>query len=292
MMMRVVLLMMVGLLVAGCVVVSEGVEVENVGERGAERGVEGVEVPEGMDALERLESSPRHHEWVVLGSGRGRSVRAFVVYPEVAEKAGVVVVIHENRGLNDWARSVADQVAELGYIAIAPDLLSGMGPGGGGTEAFGSPDEARTGIYGLDQAMVTEDLKAVVRYGRTMDAGDGRVSVAGFCWGGSQAFGFAAEDARLAGVYVFYGSAPEAGVMERIAVPVYGFYGGNDARITSAVPEVAQAMAAAGKRYEPVVYEGAGHGFLRAGEMAGASEANRVAREEAWVRWGRLLRGR
>ncbi|MEQ9454343.1 MAG: dienelactone hydrolase family protein [Phycisphaeraceae bacterium] len=291
MMMRVLMVLVVGFVLVGCVVVSEEVETEAEAGGGVDR-VAAIEVPEAMGALERLESSPRHHEWVVLGSGRGRSVRAFVVYPEVAEKAGVVVVIHENRGLNDWARSEADQVAELGYIAIAPDLLSGMGPGGGGTEAFGSPDEARTGIYGLDQAMVTEDLKAVVRYGRTMDAGDGRVSVAGFCWGGSQAFGFAAEDARLAGVYVFYGSAPEAGVMERIGVPVYGFYGGNDARITSAVPEVAQAMAAAGKRYEPVVYEGAGHGFLRAGEMAGASEANRVAREEAWVRWGRLLRGR
>jgi carboxymethylenebutenolidase len=285
--MLVVFVLVVG--VAGCAVTREAEEAE--AGLGAGGGGARVVVPEAMGPLERLESSPRHHEWVVLGSGGGRSVRAFVVYPEVAERAAVVVVVHENRGLNDWARSVADQVAEMGFIAVAPDLLSGMGPGGGGTEAFASPDEARTAIYGLEAERVAADLRAVVRYGRTMEAGDGRVAVAGFCWGGSTAFAYAAEDDSIEGAFVFYGGAPEEAVMARIGAAVYGFYGGNDARITSAVPEVERAMAAAGKRYEAVVYEGAGHGFMRAGEAEGASEANAAARAAAWVRWVGLLRG-
>src|SRR5471030_3542567 len=80
----------------------------------------------------RLDNSPRHHEWVKVKQG-DRTVHCFVVYPEVKNKATAVLVIHENKGLTDWVRSVADQLAEAGYIAIAPDLLSGMGPNGGKT---------------------------------------------------------------------------------------------------------------------------------------------------------------
>lgn len=246
-----------------------------------------------QDSLQvRLNESPRHQEWVKIASGT-RQIEAFVVYPEVAEKAQAVVVIHENRGLTDWVRGVADRLAEAGYIALAPDLLSGTGPGGGGTASFASPDSARQAIYRLPAPQVSADLNAVADYLAKLPAADGRVAVAGFCWGGGRAFAFAAERPGLAAAYVFYGTGPDsAAVLAQVACPVYGFYGGNDARVNATIPVSAQGMKAAGKVYEPVTYEGAGHGFLRAGEAADASPADRQARAAAWDRWLRLLAGR
>lgn len=239
---------------------------------------------------ERLEKSPRHMEWVEVKNGP-RNVHAFVVYPEVKEKATVVVVIHENRGLNDWARSMADQLAEKGFIAIAPDLLSGMGPNGGKTSDFPSGDAAREAISKLPPDQVTADLNAVCDYGLKIPAANGTIAVAGFCWGGMQSFRFATNRADLSAAFVFYGSGPEdKDAIGRIRCPVYGFYGGNDQRINATIPKSQELMKAAGKTYEPVTYEGAGHGFMRAGEEPNASEANKKAREECWKRWLELLK--
>lgn len=238
-------------------------------------------------ALERLNASPRHHEWVALDSG-GRSLHTFVAYPEVAEKALAVIVIHENRGLTDWVRTVADRLAEAGYIALAPDLLSGKGPDGGRTKDFPNEDAARDGIYALDDAQVTADLKAVAKYATELPAANGKVAVSGFCWGGTQSFRFATNYAELAAAFVFYGSPPEAG-FEAIACPVYGFYGGSDARVTATVPAAEEKMAAAGKTYDPVVYDGAGHGFMRSGEEPAASAENSIAMNSAWERWKEIL---
>ena len=238
----------------------------------------------------RLEESPRHHEWVDIKAAGGRTVRAFVVYPQVKDPVAAVVVIHENRGLNDWARSVADQLAEAGYVAIAPDMLSQTGPGGGGTESFASTDAARTGIYELPDEQVLTDLDAAVAYARTLDANNGTVAVGGFCWGGGQTFRYATHNPDIAAAYVFYGTAPEdAEVFKSIKAPVHGFYGGNDRRITGQVPRVTEQMKQAGKAYEPVTYDEAGHGFMRGGEAPDASPANRKAMTDAWARWKLLL---
>lgn len=243
-----------------------------------------------QDSLQvRLNQSPRHQEWVKIPSG-DRQLQAFLVFPEVAERAQAVIVIHENRGLTDWVRGVADRLAEAGYIALAPDLLSGMGPGGGGTDSFASQDSARQAIYNLPASQVSADLNALADYLIKLPAADGRVAVAGFCWGGARTFGFAAERPGLTAAYVFYGTAPDsAAVLAQISCPVYGFYGGTDARIAATIPATAEGMKAAGKFYEPVTYEGAGHGFLRAGEAADASPADREARAAAWSRWLGLL---
>ena len=238
---------------------------------------------------DRLENSPRHHEWVEVKTPEGRTVRCWVVFPEVSEPATAVVVIHENRGLNDWARSVTDQVAEAGYVAIAPDLLSGTGPDGGGTDSFASDDDARTGIGRLPPEQVTSDLKAVVAHAKTIESANGKVAVAGFCWGGGQAFRHACSGDDIAAAFVFYGSAPDDEVLKKCSAPVYGFYGGNDFRITSQVPRVKKTMDQLGHTYEPVTYPGAGHGFLRSGEMEDASEADVKAREAAWKRWKEIL---
>jgi carboxymethylenebutenolidase len=240
-------------------------------------------------AKERLEKSPRHQEWVAVKYGN-RTVHAFLVFPEVSGKAPAVVVIHENRGLTDWVRSVTDQLAEAGYIAIAPDLLSGMAPGGGKTSDFPDEDAAREGIYKLTPDQITADLNAVADYVAKLPAATGKVAVAGFCWGGTQTFRFATNRATLAAAFVFYGTGPESKeAIAKINCPVYGFYGGNDARVGATVPQSAELMKEAGKTYEPVTYDGAGHGFMRSGEEPNASEANRKARDEGWVRWKALL---
>jgi carboxymethylenebutenolidase len=161
-------------------------------------------------AKQDLQKSPRHQEWVDVARG-GRSLKAFVVYPE-AKKTAAVVIIHEDMGLTDWVRDLADQVAAVGYIAVAPDLLSGMAPGGGKTSDFPSVDAARGAIYG-----------------------------------------------------------------------------GEDARIGATIEPTMAAMKNAGKRHEPVTYEGAGHGFMRAGQAPDASAPNKKARDDAWQRWKALL---
>lgn len=240
-------------------------------------------------AKERLEKSPRHHEWVAIKHGE-RTMHAFLVFPEVKNKALAVVVIHENRGLTDWVRSVADQLAEAGYIAIAPDLLSGTGPNGGKTSDFPSSDAAREAISSLPPEQVTADLNAVTDYVAKLPAANGKVVVAGFCWGGRQSFRFAANRADLKAAFIFYGTGPEtAEEVGRIKCPTYGFYGGNDARVNATIPQTAELVKTAKKSFEPVTYEGAGHGFMRAGEEPDASEANKKARDEAWVKWKALL---
>jgi carboxymethylenebutenolidase len=240
-------------------------------------------------AKARLEKSPRHGEWVEVKHGK-RTVKSFLVFPEVKHKATAVVVIHEIFGLTDWVRGVADQLAEAGYIAITPDLLSGLGPKGGGTSAFKGVDAARRAIASLPPDQVTADLNAVAKYVAKLPACNGKVAVAGFCWGGGQSFRFARNNQDVKAAFVFYGTGPmrEADV-ERIACPVYGFYGGNDARVNATIPRSTELMKKAGKTYQPVTYEGAGHGFMRAGEAPDANKANKKGRDEAWKRWKQLL---
>ena len=238
-----------------------------------------------------LDESPRHHEWVQITTRAGRTVRAYVAYPQVNKPVLSVLVIHENRGLNDWARNLADQLAEAGYVAIAPDLLSATGPDGGGTESYASRDAAREGIYSLPAEQVLDDLDAATAYVRALESTTDTVAVAGFCWGGSQAFRYAAHSPDIAAAFVFYGSAPDADTMKRIKAPVYGFYGGNDHRISAAVPNVQESMRQLGKTYAAVVYDGGGHGFMRSGEAPDAEPANKQARAQAWRRWKTLLEG-
>ncbi len=238
-------------------------------------------------AKAKLEKSPRHGEWVTIKSG-DRNVQAFVVYPEVKSKAPVVLVIHEIFGMTDWVRDTADQLAAAGYIAIAPDLLSGMGPNGGGSSAYASVDDARGAVGKLSPDQVTADLNATADYAKKLPASNGKLAVAGFCWGGGQSFRFATNRPDLKAAFVFYGPPPEG--IDRIKAPVYGFYGGNDARVNATIPKAQEDMKAAGKTYEPVTYEGAGHGFMRAGEAPDTNEANKKAYEEGWKRLKELLR--
>ncbi|TMP98570.1 MAG: dienelactone hydrolase family protein [Verrucomicrobia bacterium] len=241
-------------------------------------------------AKARLEKSPRHLEWVKVKHG-DREVNCFIAFPEVKEKATAVVVIHEIFGLSNWVRGVADQFAEAGYIAIAPDLLSGAAPGGGGTAELGGDDAARKAISALSPDQVTADLNAVVDYVAKLPACNGKVAVGGFCWGGGQTFRFATNNRNIKAAFAFYGTGPDKEEeIARINCPVYGFYGGNDERVNASIPKSTELMKKAGKTYEAVTYEGAGHGFMRAGEAPEASEANKKARAESWQRLRDLLK--
>jgi carboxymethylenebutenolidase len=314
-----------------------------------------------------LAKSPRHGEYVTIKEPSGRALQAWVVYPEVKGKAPVVVMIHEIFGLTDWAREMADEVAEAGYIVVEPDLLSGFGPpmtsmppspgmavnsapmnppvgagapaapgmgcdpmpcregqtpagahaggqpgsvqgamdhmhpqdGGaafmamspGGTSAFPDQSAVVKAVSGLDPAIVLADLNAAADYGKRQPSASGKLFVAGFCWGGGKSFDFATHRRDLSGAFVFYGAPPPAEAMHNINAPVYGFYAGKDARISSTIPQTTTDMKAAGKTYEPVTYDGAGHGFMRAGEAPDASAENAAARAASFRRFIELLGG-
>jgi carboxymethylenebutenolidase len=233
-------------------------------------------------AKARLEKSSRHGEWVEFKSGE-RTLKAFVVYPEKKEKAPVVLVIHEIFGLTDWVRGVCDQLAENGVIAIAPDLLSG--------QTYADVDGARKAISALPKEQVKADLNATADYALSkIPAANGSLAVCGFCWGGGWTFGYASVNPKLKAAYSFYGTAVDnAEDAAKIPCPVYGFYGENDARVNATIPKGEELMKAAGKKYEPVIYKGAGHGFMREGESPTGSPENKKTRDDAWARWKTLL---
>ncbi|MCG3118957.1 MAG: hypothetical protein ALAOOOJD_01253 [bacterium] len=165
-----------------------------------------------------------------------------------------------------------------------------MAPNGGKTSDFPSGDAAREAIAKVTPEQANADLNAVADYVAKLPACNGKVAVAGFCWGGARSFRFAASRANLAAAFVFYGNSPDSSDIAKIKCPVYGFYGGNDARINAAIPKTAVLMKQAGKSFEPVIYEDAGHGFMRAGEEPEAMAANKKARDEGWIRWKALLK--
>jgi len=275
-------------------------------------------------AKAKLAKSPRHHEWVKVKNG-DREVNSFIVYPEVNKKATAVVVIHEIFGMSDWVQQMTDELAEAGYIAIAPDLLSGMGPNKGGTSDVATQGNNAVGqaIRSLPPDQIAGDLNAVADYVSKLPAANGKVAAGGFCWGGSTTFFFATRRSTLKAAFVFYGSAPndnaqgqpftvDKAAVGKIGAPVYGFYAENDMRVDATVPPTSDAMKELQKTYDIVTYAGAGHGFMRAGEpnappnppapkgdpdadkkaadaYAAMDRANRKARNDAWVRWKAIL---
>ncbi|PYI93857.1 MAG: carboxymethylenebutenolidase [Verrucomicrobia bacterium] len=198
----------------------------------------------------RLEKSSRHDEWVEFKSGE---------------------------------RTI-DQLAENGVIAIAPDLLSG--------QTYADIDGARKAISALPKEQVKADLNATSDYALTkIPAANGSLAVCGFCWGGGWAFGYASVNPKLKAAYSFYGVAVDnAEDAAKVPCPVYGFYAENDARVDETIPKAQELMKAAGKKYEPVIYKGAGHGFMREGESPTGTPENKKAREDAWTRWKTLLK--
>jgi carboxymethylenebutenolidase len=238
-------------------------------------------------AAEKMNASKRRHETVKVTYG-DRTVEAVVTYPDTKEKRPAIVVIHTINGLIDWAKLATDELAEAGYVAIVPDLLSGMGPNGGGTADFPA-NKVNEAIGKLSPDQITADLNAVADYAKKLSGTNGKIMVAGFCWGGNEAFRFATNRSDLLASFVFYGTPPKPEAMAQIKAPVYGFFGGADNRVSSTVPGALENMRAAGKKFEPEMYDGAGHGFMQNGESPTAKDADAKARTDAWVRWKGLL---
>lgn len=245
------------------------------------RAPAGAMPPDAERATQTLIDSPRHAEWVNVPQGEGEpEIRTWVVYPERADKAPVVIVIHEIFGLTDWVRAVADSLAEEGFIAVAPDLLSGMGPGGGGTESF-EGDAVRAAIRNISNDEATKRLNAVRTWAHAQPAASDSTGCVGYCWGGSMTFLYATMQPELDAAVVYYGTAPtDEAALAKIAAPVLGLYGGDDARVTSTVAATEEAMKKVGKPFTAHTYEAAGHGFLR--QQTGREGANEKAARGAW----------
>jgi carboxymethylenebutenolidase len=248
-----------------------------------EGGSSGALPPGNEQAKPRLNTSPRHGEWInVKVPGSDQPVKTWIVYPERSTRAPVVIVIHEIYGLTDWIRSVADQLAADGFIALAPDVLSGKGPDGGDTDSFGSRDAVVGAMRKLSREEVTTRLNAIRDYGIKLPAATEKFGSIGFCWGGSTSFAYATAQPELNAAVVYYGTAPDAAGLGKINAPVLGFYGGDDARVNAGIPAAETGMKDLGKSYEHHIYEGAGHGFLRAQDDRDG--ANMRATQQAWPR--------
>jgi carboxymethylenebutenolidase len=241
----------------------------------------------GAEANARLASSPRKGEWVVVRSGQD-SVRAWVVYPARRQNAPVVVAIHDNQGMSNWIRSVADQLAADGFIAIAPDLLS-MLDVARRPDGESDPTAVRAQISQVDQATRDRFIQAVGEWGTKQPGASQKYGIVGFCWGGSTVFNHAvAAPPTLGAVVVYYGGSPAPERLGPVRAPILGLYGSDDERVNSTVPPAEAALKAAGRTFEAHTFQGAGHGFTRSQEAR--EGANLEAVKKAWpltVSWFR-----
>jgi len=245
--------------------------------------------PGEAEAKAALDRSPRHGEWIDVPGPAEQALRSFVVYPERATRAPVVIVIHEVYGLTDWIRAVADQLAANGLIAVAPDLLSGKGVDSGGTESIPSRDDVVQRIRGLAAEEVNARLDAVRAWAVALPAANGKSATLGFCWGGGRSFAYAAHQASLDAAVVYYGASPsDPAELARVKAPILGLYGSDDARVNTTIAPAETELKRLGRTYEAVLHEGAGHGFLRA--LEGRDGANRRAADAAWPRTIEFLR--
>jgi carboxymethylenebutenolidase len=257
---------------------------------GAAPGTPGGLPPDADHAKAVLDKSPRHGEWIdITVPDKKVPLKAYIVYPERSDKAPVVMVIHEIFGETDWVRGVADQLAADGFIAIAPDMLSGHGPNGGGSDSLGGQQAVMAKIREVRPPEVMADLNATRDYALKLPSASGKIATIGFCWGGGNSFAYAVAQPSLNAAVVYYGTPPKADDLTKINAPVAGFYGGDDARITSTVTPTEAAMKKLNKTYEPHVFDGAGHGFLRA-QNDPNRPANMKATEQAWPATIQFLR--
>lgn len=228
--------------------------------------------------LARLNASPRHGQYVMIPRASGDSMRAWVVYPERSTQAPVVVVVHEIFGMSTWVRGVADQLAQAGYIAVAPDLMNT-------SSLRGAPDSVSmqdgiAAVSKLDPKKVMTDIDAAAKWGMAQPAALKKYGVIGFCWGGGMAFRYTAHAPDLGAAVVYYGEALTPKDVPLVRAPVLGNYAGNDARTTATIPPTDSAFKAQNKIFEYRIYEGAGHGFARAQTLENG--ANLKAIQAAW----------
>lgn len=210
------------------------------------------------------------------------TVRAYVARP--AAKAGaklpVIIVAHENRGLNPHIEDIARRLAVDGYMAVAPDALTTIGG------YPGDEDKARTAFATLDRNKIGEDFVAAATHARTMTGSNGKIAAVGFCFGGWIANMLATRLPNLRAAVPFYGSPPTLADVPKIKAELLIHYGGNDVRTNAAWPDYEAALKQAGVRYKAHIYDGAEHGF----NNDTTPRFDKAAADLAWARTLALFR--
>jgi carboxymethylenebutenolidase len=239
-----------------------------------------AELPAGIfTAKNTLANSKLRKEFVDIPVGNVK-LHTWIEYPEGEGKAPVIIVMQHGPGLDDWQRALADQLALHGFIAIAPDLFSGLGPNGGNYDSFSGPDDVLRANARLPQDEGIRRYKAAYEYGMKLPRANGKSGTVGFCAGGGYSFRFAGEVPEVNAAVVYYGTPPSEEIMAKIKAPVLGFYGEDDARVTSTVEPAMGAMKKLGKSYEPHIYAHGTHGFLEYQDVGG----NPAATSDSWAR--------
>jgi carboxymethylenebutenolidase len=240
--------------------------------------------PPDARADEQLKNSPRHGEWADIKLDDGKMMKSWVTYPAANDKRGVVIVIFEIFGMNSWVQGVADQIAKEGFIAIAPDLLSGMGPNGGGSAELGTQG-VRQAIGQLTPDLRITRLNAAMKYGKSIPSSNGKTGVVGFCWGGGTSLLYAIGQPDLQAAVMYYGPAPtKPGTQEvdlsglpNIKAPILAHYPSTDNRTLATAQPISDEMKKLGKSFEFHVYQDATHGFMHL-----RSDADYKAGVESW----------
>ena len=212
-------------------------------------------------AASTVAHSTLRHEWVDIPAGKTK-LHTWIEYPKDEAKAPVVILMHYEAGLDILQRALADQLALDGFIAVAPDLLSGRGPKGGNFDAFAFPDEALRANLKIPPAEALRLYKAAYDYAAKLPRASGKIASLGCSLGGTLSFRFAAETPGLSAAVVFYGMPPADALLAKIKAPVLGLYGGDDDPVDATIEPTAAAMKKLGKSFESHVYPGATHAFL------------------------------
>jgi carboxymethylenebutenolidase len=187
----------------------------------------------------------------------GGSITGYLVRPaNAAEKLPVVLVVHENRGLNPYIEDVARRLAIANFIAFAPDGLTSLG-------GYPGDDEKGAELFKqLDRAKMQQDFLAAATWLKSRSDSTGKLGAVGFCFGGGVVNQLAVwMGGDLAAAVPFYGAQPSAEETAKIKTPVLAHYGELDTRITSGWPAFDAALTAAHVQHEGYVYAGANHGF-------------------------------
>ena len=200
-------------------------------------------------------------EWVHIPMGRG-ALRTLIVHPAGNSPAPVVMLLHYDAGLDSLQQSMAVQLAERGFIAVAPDLLSGLGPDGGHYDSFRFPDAAMRAVLSMNPAEAMRRYKIAHAYVNTLPRGNGSIAALGAGIGGTHSFRLATEVPDLSAAVVFYGLPPAARALRNVNSPVLGLYGEDDPEVIATLGPTEAAMKQSGKVYETRVYPGATHSFL------------------------------
>ena len=229
-------------------------------------------------------SDPSLTSEMIQYPGKAGNVKAYLARPKDGNRLGAVIVIHENRGLNDHIKDVARRLAKDGFAALAPDLLSRAG----GTDQFKASEEATQAIGKLSRDGVVEDLSSAVDYLKKQAFVNGRIGVVGFCWGGGQSLNFATKCKELSAAIVYYGRNPDPlDQVQNIPCPLLGNYGEDDPNIMPGVEPLKEALKKYGKSFDIKVYPGAKHAF---NNNTNPDRYHPEAAKDAWARTANLFK--